>query len=295
MGIDLNSMIFDDKLSVEEILKEISQYDIYSYYMNRGFKIEELICSPLRKDNIPSFRFFYHKTKKDTLMWYDFATAESGDCFIFVCKLLGLSYIDCLRRIVQDFKGSGSSYSIPDRSNIVLNKNKEQEFSKVKIGIRKRKWLEKDRLFWEQFGISKKTLELFKVAPIDYVFYNDKPVKTDELSYAYLEIKDGVHSFKIYQPLSKTFKWINNADYSVHQGYTQLPEKGELLIVTKSLKDVMALRDVLGINAIGLQSESVNIKNTVLDEYKSRFERVICLFDNDFLKKSQKIVTLIIF
>jgi hypothetical protein len=292
MAIDLNSILFDEKIEVDKILKEILQEDIYSYYMNEECFSGKTTKSPFRVDNIPSFTFYYHKTDKDKLMHYDRSTGESGDCFIFVSKLLGLSYIDSLKRIIADFKGATTNYSIPDKSVIFERKNVRNK-EKVEIGIRKRKWLEKDRLFWSQFSISKKTLELFKVCPIDYVFYNGKPVKTEDLSYAYLELKDNIYSYKIYQPLSKSFKWINNADYSVHQGYTQLPSSGKLLIITKSLKDVMSLYDVLGINAIGLQSESVNIKSTVLDEYKSRFEQVICLFDNDnpgvnFSKKISK-------
>ena len=43
----------------------------------------------------------------------------------------------------------------------------------------------------------------------------------------------------------------------------------------------MSIHDVVGIPAVGLQSESVTVKDTVMDEYKSRFKQVICLFDND--------------
>ncbi len=107
-------------------------------------------------------------------------------------------------------------------------------------------------------------------------------VQTSDYAYAYVEIKDGKVSYKIYQPLeNKIKKWINNANYTVHQGYTQLPDSGELLIITKSLKDVMSLHDCMGISAIGLQSESVMMKESVMEEYKNRFSKVICLFDND--------------
>ena len=43
----------------------------------------------------------------------------------------------------------------------------------------------------------------------------------------------------------------------------------------------MSLHDCVGIYSIGLQSESVMMKDTVMDEYKQRFNQVICLFDND--------------
>jgi len=43
----------------------------------------------------------------------------------------------------------------------------------------------------------------------------------------------------------------------------------------------MSIHDTLNIAAIGLQSESVMMKESVMEEYKSRFKKVICLFDND--------------
>ena len=43
----------------------------------------------------------------------------------------------------------------------------------------------------------------------------------------------------------------------------------------------MSIHDCLNLPAIGLQSESVMMKESVMEEYKSRFSKVICLFDND--------------
>ena len=113
------------------------------------------------------------------------------------------------------------------------------------------------------------------------MFYNGNPIKLRSVAYAYQEFKDNQVTYKIYQPYSKEFKWTNNTNYTVHQGYRQLPDSGELLVITKSLKDVMSLLDVIGITAVGIQSESVMMKDSVMNEYKRRFTKVICLFDND--------------
>ena len=43
----------------------------------------------------------------------------------------------------------------------------------------------------------------------------------------------------------------------------------------------MSLYDNAHIPAIGVQSETCFIKETVVDEYKFRFDRVITLFDSD--------------
>ena len=238
------------------------------------------LSSPFREDTVPSFGLYYHRNGSGVLMFNDLATRDSGDCFVFVAKLYNLKYKTALLKIIydfglSDFKISGEKIKIGKITKKVVQKQP------INIGIKSRDWKLQDAKFWNTFGISRKTLIKFKVIPIEYVFYNGKPVKTEKCAYAYQEFKDDTISYKIYQPFSKSWKWINNANYSVHQGYKQLPVSGELLIITKSLKDVMSLLDVMGIIAIGLQSESVMMKESVMKEYKKRFSKVVCLFDND--------------
>ena len=43
----------------------------------------------------------------------------------------------------------------------------------------------------------------------------------------------------------------------------------------------MSIYDVMEIFSVGLQSESIMMKSSVMEEYKSRFKKVVCLFDND--------------
>jgi hypothetical protein len=137
-------------------------------------------------------------------------------------------------------------------------------------------------MYWSQYNISKKTLSKYDVFPISHIFYNNRPFIAAEKAYCYIENKDDEISYKIYQPEeSKIKKWINNNKFSVHQGYRQLPKSGDLLIITKSLKDVMSIHDTSLIPSIGLQSETILIKDSVMEEYKNRFKKVICLFDND--------------
>ena len=280
--IDLNSVIYNEKFAKEELFKELSQEDIYSFYLGEDVTANrrKLFCSPLRQDNVPSFGLYYHKVKSNIIMFSDFATKDCGDCIVFVSKLFGLTYKSAILKIASDFGLSSLNISAEKRRKL---KSIQKSFSKerIKIGIKKRSWNNHDAKYWKQFGIRKKTLIKYNVAPITYVFYNSKAVKLEKLAYAYQEIKDNIVSYKIYQPYNKRFKWINNANYSIHQGYRQLPESGNLLIITKSLKDVMSLHDVVDVTAIGLQSESVLMKQSVMDEYKKRFKEVICLFDND--------------
>ena len=63
-------------------------------------------------------------------------------------------------------------------------------------------------------------------------------------------------------------------------GYDNLPDTGDLLIITKSLKDVMVLHE-LGIPSIAVQAESMVFGDSIFKELSSRFRRIITLFDFD--------------
>jgi 5S rRNA maturation endonuclease (ribonuclease M5) len=278
-NINLNSIVFNELITREDILKCITQEEIYSYYLGESVADLGIFHSPLREDNIPSFALYFHRHYRDILMFKDFATNDCGDFVVLVMKMFNLGYYDALNKIAFDL--GLSSFSV-DVSKQLTNYTKIVHRDKINLGIKSREWMVKDRDYWLSYGIKKSTLVRYKVFPISYIFYNDVAVKAANLAYAYVEQKDDRVSYKIYQPLEpKIKKWINNADYTVHQGYKQLPDTGELLIITKSLKDVMSIHDTLNIAAIGLQSESVMMKETVMQEYKSRFKKVICLFDND--------------
>ena len=45
------------ELTIKEILKRISEYDIFKYYVGKDFKMGS-ISSPLRKDRNPSFDIY---------------------------------------------------------------------------------------------------------------------------------------------------------------------------------------------------------------------------------------------
>ena len=277
--INLNSIAFNSQITREDILKHVTQEDIYSFYLGEDIRNLGVFHSPLREDNIPSFALYFHKVDRNILMFYDFATRDCGDVVVLVMKMYNLNYPEALRKITFDL---GLSKFNVDAVKQTVTYTRIVEKDRIQLGIKSRPWEIRDKNFWSSFGIKKATLEKFNVHAISHIFYNDTAVKAHEYAYAYVEEKDNRVSYKIYQPYEvKVKKWINNADYSVHQGYRQLDKTGDLLIITKSLKDVMSIHDCLGISAVGLQSESVMMKDSVMDEYKTRFKKVICLFDND--------------
>ena len=89
------------------------------------------------------------------------------------------------------------------------------------------------------------------------------------------------NKFKIYRPLSdKSIKWRGNLGSLDIQGFEQLPEKGNLLIITKSLKDVMVLYE-LGYNSIAPASESTVIPEIAMGNIKKRFKKIVVFYDRD--------------
>jgi len=271
--INLNDKKFSE-VTKEDILEKYSEYDIFKHYIG-DFELGQTYKSPLRRDDdTPSFNVF-HSRRYGCLLFKDFA-GRRGDCVRFVQALLGLgTYQEALQQIAQD---------MPLNHSISVQPTQQLSLSKIECDLKivARDWQDRDFAYWLLYGITLPTLKRYNVVPISGYYHNNHWVFTKDIAYAYLEYKDKVLTYKIYRPTAiKTKKWRNNNPYGVHQGYRQLPASNGLLIITKSLKDVMSIWENTNFPSIGVQSETCFIKETVVDEYKFRFDRVVTLFDND--------------
>ena len=158
------------------------------------------------------------------------------------------------------------------------------------IGVVRQEFTDVDINYWKQFNISINTLKKFNVNSIKYYLCNGivkGTYKRENPMYAYKVY----NNFKIYRPLADKYTtWRNNlTDYDI-QGYEQLPQKGDILFITKSMKDVMCLHE-MGIPAVSPSSESTFLPKDVLEQLKTRFKRIIILFDRDVagVKRSRKL------
>lgn len=258
-------------ITLDYILSRVSEYDIYTHYLGQ-FKVGAIYKSPFRKDNNPSFGIYYSKRTKQ-LLFKDHGTGECGNIIKFVSLYTGLTnYNDILNDIIVKLnitpqtKLDSSKQYIPSSETI--------------IGVVRQKFTPADINYWSQFHISLQTLKKYQVDSIKYYLCNGivKGIyKPENPMYSYKVY----NNFKIYRPLGdKYIKWRNNlTEYDI-QGYAQLPKKGDVLFITKSLKDVMCLYE-MGIAAISPSSESTFIPDDVLEDLKKRFKRIIILFDRD--------------
>lgn len=285
MVINLNKTF----VTKDALLKYITDYEIYRMYIeNSKITTKGRSISPLREDNNPSFGFFIGDSNE--LCFNDFLLG-SGDCIKFVMLKFDLSFFEALSKIALD-AGLDDKFIIKNtfKTNILASPNdkREEYIKKINsnyLGKTGRQWDLRDYSFWNQYGITKPILDRYNVQPVSYIHLGaDKIMKADFHTYCYNEFKDGRNTYKIYQPNNLQYKWLNNHNDSVWQGWTQMPEKGKILIITKSLKDVMSIVSLTGIPAVSLQAEGVNPKSQVIEELKDRFDSIYVLYDNDYDK-----------
>lgn len=270
-----------DNITLDWILSKVTEYDIYAKYIGQ-FKVGMIYNSPFRKDKNPSFGIYYSKRTKQ-LLFKDHGTSECGNVIKFVSLFTGKTeYNDILSDIVDKL-------NITNNTKLVSSKQYIPPTETV-IGVVRQEFTDVDINYWKQFNISINTLKKFNVNSIKYYLCNGivkGTYKRENPMYAYKVY----NNFKIYRPLADKYtKWRNNlTDYDI-QGYEQLPQKGDILFITKSMKDVMCLHE-MGYPAVSPSSESTFLPKDVLEQLKTRFKRIIILFDRDTsgVKRSRKL------
>ena len=270
-----------DNITLDWILSKVTEYDIYAKYIGQ-FKVGMIYNSPFRKDKNPSFGIYYSKRTKQ-LLFKDHGTGECGNVIKFVSLFTGKTeYNDILSDIVDKL-------NITNNTKLVSSKQYIPPTETV-IGVVRQEFTDVDINYWKQFNISINTLKKFNVNSIKYYLCNGivkGTYKRENPMYAYKVY----NNFKIYRPLADKYtKWRNNlTDYDI-QGYEQLPQKGDILFITKSMKDVMCLHE-MGYPAVSPSSESTFLPKDVLEQLKTRFKRIIILFDRDTagVKRSRKL------
>ena len=258
---------------LSDILAQLDEYDIYAHYMGE-FTVGKLYNSPLRTDDkIPSFAVF--KGRRGNLMFKDHGSGLSGNVLTFVKEL---------KQIKTDGELEKELLRILRSTAPKSSRNVTREYTSnasAEIGIVRQDWTETDEQYWSQFGIGLTTLNQYQVFSIKYYLCNKAVAgiyKDESPMYAY-KVNE---RFKIYRPLaSKYTKWRTNLTSSDIQGLAQLPNgQRKLLIITKSLKDVMVLHE-MGFDAVSPSSETTFIPDEILDSLKAKYENILILYDRD--------------
>lgn len=285
------------EISKKNITDNVSGLDLFEYYCTPFKKLNDQFCSELRDDKVPSCAVYVVDGK---VFYKDFATDEFYDSMGYIGRKFNISFLQTLALINRDFNlGFYTSMEV-DRPAMeffgVPNKRRdlaELEKGNTYIKVQRKAWTkEYDAAYWkEKYDATVKQLEFFDIYPIAYFWINNRVHHCKPNAYAYYFGKDGDREiWKIYQPLAdRAIKWFSNTNRDILQGYSQLPDKGDLLFIASSLKDVVVLRKA-GYFAIAPASENTLISDDLLNELKGRFTNIIVFYDNDEpgIRASQK-------
>jgi hypothetical protein len=281
MAIDCRNS--SDRLHQSVILSKITEYDIFVYYCPSFKEIGKKFLSDLRNDKSPTVAIVLYSGR---LIYKDFGESDHVfNCFDYIKYKYNCSFIDVLRIIDCDFnlklspniEGKKFTMGAMGYNNVTPDLVKPA----VIISKKRRHWNSDDVKFWKKYLVSKKTLSMFAVEPISHFWVNAARFTCNSISYAF-KFKN---RYKIYSPYETSTKWLSNTTKADIQGFDQLPESGNRLIITSSLKDVMCLH-AAGYNAIAMQSEMQMPTEKLISELKERFTTIEILYDNDFDKES---------
>lgn len=272
---------FQPKITKELILSRFSEEQLMEYYLHIPVK-KGLFRSPLRRDKQPTCSFY--RNKSGTLIFKDFATGQHLNVFDVVQSIFKCDYFESLRIIANDFGivRDNALHKNPGKINLNPIKIKDKEISKIQIEVQE--FTDGELKWWGKYGISKDILKRFNVYSCKHVFLNDQLFAESQQHcpiFGYYGKKyQGLELWRCYFPKRTSFRFITNWPSKKIQGYDQLPKKGKLLVITKSMKDSMCLYSC-GITACAPNSENLFIPDKVLEDLKNRFENIVVLYDND--------------
>lgn len=264
-----------DSTSIEKVNDLYSDFDIAHKYLGITC-VPEVINSPLRQDNNPSLGLFVNN-RTNSLWFKDFGSGEKGSLYDLLARMWNVSKDKVYDRILED---------MPAPALIRKHGVKVYRKSAGKVEVRVREWRDYDIAYWDSYGVSLPWLKFGEIYPISHIIITKNghsyPIPAEKYAYVYVERKDGIVSFKIYQPYSKEYKWMSKHDSSVWDLWTKIPEKGDKLIITSSRKDALAIWSNTGIPALSLQGEGYIPKEHVVQQLKDRYNKVYVLYDDDF-------------
>ncbi len=281
----MNFSFAQTKITKELILSKFSEEQIMEYYLKIRVK-KGLFRSPIREDKCPTCSYF--RNNKGTLFFKDFATGQCLDCFNVVMTIFKCDYHAALRIIANDF-GIVKNKALKKNSG-KINKNtikiEDKETSKIQVEIQD--FTDLELKWWSKFGITPEILKKYNVYSCKHVFLNDNLVAKSQQNcpiFGYYggtikKDKEKLELWRCYFPKRTSYRFLTNWPAKKIQGYNQLPKKGKLLVITKSMKDCMCLYSC-GISACAPNSENLFISDTVLEDIKKRFDNIVVFYDRD--------------
>lgn len=281
----------DSELSRDNIMRRVSEDILWRHYLGFNFTVGRTYKSPLREDPIPSFSIFEARRMGGKIMAKDHGGTFSGDVFDYVMFTERLDFYSAMVKVNNDF-GLGLSYKIDKvQANIPYRRAVNVQVAPLRTPgiiyeVEHRPPTQLDIDHWLGFGITRNILRLYEVYCVNVLWCNGQCCYTYDPGNPCYQYRFRSGNSKFYWPLAaKGYKFRGNIDNDIDiQGYYQCSmdkeNKGELLVLTKSLKDVMLLREY-GIDAVAIHGENHRFNKDFMRHIKERYHRIVSLYDRD--------------
>lgn len=288
--MDLTSI--EIRPNVQTLYKLLGQEQLMEFYFGEKINFRNKYKNPFRSDKHATC--FFKWSQGGNLYFIDYATEKIHyNCIDIAQMRTGYEYPDILYKIESDFQLK--NFSLEDRLGLKIEVDslktvKPAEVKPASIKVKLTRFTQKDLEYWAQFGVTPSILKFFDIRRVDKAWIADNIwyINNDfDPCYRYKE-KD---KFKLYRPFAeKRVKFRTNFFGGMLEGYTQLPHKGSILVITKGTKDVMTLHSI-GVNAVAVRSETTPISENAYELLKARFDNIYVWFDADRagIEGSQKI------
>ncbi len=257
------------EVTYDDFISAISDEDIYSYYLGE-FEDNSWFSAPWRTDTDPSLRISYYEGK---WVWIDFGEDPRPKGAIdFIKRYYEVGFVQALQHGYHDILNSNANGK---KKTVIKYENKS--YCKIKD------LLDYELEYWNQAGITKKDLDYFNVYSGEIRHNGMLWHKSKEKDPLFIYMWDKkIPIYKGYRPFAPDpkLKFYSKNTSGHIQGWDKLPEKGDILIITKSYKDVIVWSK-LNYPAIAPHSENMFISSFDLYDLQGRFKHIYVNYDND--------------
>jgi len=263
--------------SEKELFQHISQEQIFEKYFG-SFTIGTCYKSVFRKDNNPSTGFYYSRT--GVLYYNDLAKKLKWNAISFVAELYHTDYKEAIRIIAKD----NNITSRPAKQ--IFEKSTPKPVDTI-IQFEPDVWTAEHLNFWSDYCTEReealiKVLEKEKIYPVKKLFINKIKRTVESITFAFVETIRKKDYLQIYAPFS-TDKWKTNIPGNIIYNIDKLRPKHKNLIITKSKKDLLVLKEVFKNTAdvVATRNESERTVLPYINEFKKVYDTIIIFWDND--------------
>jgi hypothetical protein len=250
---------------------------IFEHFCNLKEKLKGQnikIKSLFREEKTPSMCIY--TDEYNTYRYKDFSSGKSGNAINLVKDLHCYTYHQACNKIIETY----NDYILHKGKYDVELFEQASKYEVTKFTVRQ--WTTQDQYFWTQFNIGSKLLNEHNVRPLSvYSMQKDNTELCIKGLYIYGYLKEDGTLYKIYQPKTLDKKFIKVKSYI--QGLEQCKPPYKNLLITSSLKDLMALKSLKlsNLNIVAADSENTMIGSEYIECWQNEYENIIIMFDND--------------